>query len=376
MIFKREIEKRLIAPHGKGRVTLLSGPSQSGKSFLLQRFSGQEKNFLLLNASITQDLALIRFGSNEEIKGRLRATRFLWVDEAQIMSDLQTLVSRILNLLPDLQIILSVNSLTEELNEWIGENIPQIRWLKIFPLSWSEFELDTGKIQANSDLENRILYGMFPEVIMHPGNESNILNKIISVSVLEDIFSRASIRKTEIPKKLLRILAINLGTEISCNEMARLVEVDKNTIIHYLEILENAFVVFRLNSLSRNGSYEVSDGRKYYFYDTGIRNAILKNFNPPELRLDWEALWENFLIAEKLKSNQNNGIWADCFFWRSYQQQKVEYLEETSAGMNAWKFKWNSVKGKKFPITFSNAYPGSVFEVINKDNFHNFLGID
>ena len=211
---------------------------------------------------------------------------------------------------------------------------------------------------------------------MHPGNESNILNKIISVSVLEDIFSRASIRKTEIPKKLLRILAINLGTEISCNEMARLVEVDKNTIIHYLEILENAFVVFRLNSLSRNGSYEVSDGRKYYFYDTGIRNAILKNFNPPELRLDWEALWENFLIAEKLKSNQNNGIWADCFFWRSYQQQKVEYLEETSAGMNAWKFKWNSVKGKKFPITFSNAYPGSVFEVINKDNFHNFLGID
>jgi predicted AAA+ superfamily ATPase len=189
------------------------------------------------------------------------------------------------------------------------------------------------------------------------------------------LLSYKGIRKPEIIERLLKALAFQIGNQVSYNELAITVQADKNTISTYIDLLEKAFVIFRLQPLSRNLRNEISTSRKIYFYDTGIRNSIINNLNPFEYRNDVGALWENFIIAERLKYTSYNAIYSNIYFWRSHQKQEIDYIEERNGKLFAYEFKWNADKTNKFSAFFIQSYPDSETHIINSRNFLSFLGI-
>ena len=210
-------------------------------------------------------------------------------------------------------------------------------------------------------------------MINKQGNERETLRQLSGSFLYKYLLSYQGIRKPDLLEKLLRAVALQTGSEVSYSELASLLQVDRKTIITYLDLLEKAFVIFRLQAFSGNLRNEITSTRKIYFYDTGIRNALLANFNPLNIRQDTGALWENFLISERMKHLHYNGIWANCFFWRTKDRQEIDYLEEREGKLYAFEFKWNPVKKHRFPVTFLNAYPGSSAELISQDNFSDFI---
>ncbi|MEA2013015.1 MAG: DUF4143 domain-containing protein, partial [Verrucomicrobiota bacterium] len=190
----------------------------------------------------------------------------------------------------------------------------------------------------------------------------------------KDIFSWEQIKKPVLLEKILTALALQLGNEVKYNELAQLTGVDFSTVERYIDLLEKAFVIFKLSSLNRNMRNEIKKGRKIYFYDTGIRNAIIKNFNPLAMRQDTGALWENFLIIERMKHNHYSNRLANSFFWRTHSQQEIDYIEEYGGQLHAYEFKWNPKRKKKFAKSFIKAYPNSEMQIISQDNFDAFVG--
>jgi hypothetical protein len=214
---------------------------------------------------------------------------------------------------------------------------------------------------------------MYPDVINEPGNERKILNNLAGSYLYKDIFTFQDVRKPEIIESLLEALALQIGSEVSYNELATLLGIDQITVRRYIDLLEKTFVIFRLRSFSRNVRNELKKSRKIYFYDNGIRNAILSNFSDIELRTDKGALWENFLVSERIKLLNNHLLYANKYFWRTTQQQEIDYIEERDGRITAYEFKWNKNSRKKIPQTFVKAYPESTSELINTDNYLDFL---
>ena len=242
---------------------------------------------------------------------------------------------------------------------------------QMFPVSWSEFENNVGYIKAQQQLELRLLYGMYPDVINNFGNEYEILKNLVSSYLYKDILALTGIRKSDVLEKILQALALQIGSEVSYNEIAQLVGVDKNTVSNYIDLLEKSFVIFKLNSFSRNVRNEIKANRKIYFYDNGVRNMLIGNFNFLEFRQDKGVLWENFLISERMKVLSYQNSVAKPYFWRTTQQQEIDYIETVADDVNAYEFKWKAKK-VKLPKTFSDNYQGS-FTVVTADNFREFL---
>jgi predicted AAA+ superfamily ATPase len=213
---------------------------------------------------------------------------------------------------------------------------------------------------------------MYPDVINNFGNEYEILKNLVSSYLYKDILALAGIRKSDILEKILQALALQIGSEVSYNEIAQLVGVDKNTVNTYIDLLEKSFVVFRLNSFSKNIRNEIKANKKIYFYDTGVRNMVIGNFNALALHQDKGALWENFMMAERMKFLSYSQSLAKPYFWRTTTQQEVDYIETNADAVSAFEFKWASTKKAKLPKSFIEAYNPS-FMVVNQDNFREFL---
>jgi predicted AAA+ superfamily ATPase len=215
---------------------------------------------------------------------------------------------------------------------------------------------------------------MYPDVLNNPGEEQRILANLVSSYLYKDLLSFNQVRKPVVLEKLLQALALQMGNEASYNELANLLSVSKETVIHYIDLLEKAFVVFRLHPLRRNLRQELSTARKIYFYDTGIRNALIGNFNPLHLRNDTGAIWENFLLSERMKKNHyTERLFAKGFFWRLVQGGEIDYVEENAGSFSAFEFKWNTAKKGKYPRPFQGAYPDSTFQTITPENFIEFI---
>jgi uncharacterized protein len=242
----------------------------------------------------------------------------------------------------------------------------------MFPISWSEFEQGVGYIKAQQQLELRLLYGMYPDVINNFGNEYEILKNLVSSYLYKDILALAGIRKSDVLQKILQALALQVGSEVSYNEIAQLVGIDKNTVNNYIDLLEKSFVVFRLTSYRKNIRNEIKANKKIYFYDNGVRNMVIGNFNALNLRQDKGALWENFVIAERMKYLSYTQSLARPYFWRTTTQQEIDYIETNADAMAAFEFKWANTKKSKLPKSFVEAYNPS-FLVVNKENFREFL---
>ncbi|MBK8921589.1 MAG: ATP-binding protein [Saprospirales bacterium] len=357
------------------KALLIIGPRQTGKTTLVhsiaRSYAGQS---LYLNA----DELLIRERLSDASTNRLRAiignARFVVIDEAQRVKNIGITLKLIIDQMPEVKIIATGSSALDLANE-INEPLTGRKYeFNLFPVSWQEWAAHVGVLQAETGLEQRMLYGMYPDVLNNAGEEQRILANLVSSYLYKDLLSFSQVRKPFVLENLLQALALQLGNEVSYNELANLLSVSKETVMHYIDLLEKAFVVFRLHPLRRNLRQELATARKIYFLDTGVRNALIGNFNPLHLRNDTGALWENFLLSERMKKNHYaERLFAKAYFWRLVQGGEIDYVEEDGGRFSAFEFKWNPAKKGKHPKSFQEAYPGSPFLTVTPENFLEFV---
>lgn len=372
-MIERQIEKTILSKTGTGKAIILLGPRQTGKTTLLEKIAGQTGEYLLIDCDDSLVRSRLENAGTEDIRRIIGNYKTVFFDEAQRIKNIGLVLKIITDRFKDVLLLVSGSSSLELLSE-INEPLTGRKWeYYLFPISWTELSNNAGYLKSIQQLETRILFGMYPEVINNQGNEREILKQLSGSILYKDLLSYQGIRKPDLLEKLLRAVALQTGNEVSYNEFASLLQVDRKTIITYLDLLEKAFVIFRLHAYSGNMRNEITSTRKIYFYDTGIRNALLSNFNPLNIRLDTGALWENFLVSERMKHLHYSGIWANCFFWRTTARQEIDYLEERDGKLHAYEFKWNPLKKHRFPATFLKAYPGSSAELISQNNFSEFI---
>ena len=245
--------------------------------------------------------------------------------------------------------------------------------LHLFPISFEEMAVQDGFIHENRLLPHRLVYGYYPEVVTAKGNEKELLKFISDSYLYKDILLWDKIKKSDKIVKLLQALAYQVGNEVSFNEISKLIGLDNQTVEKYIQLLEQIYIIFRLPAFSRNNRKELKRSRKIYFYDNGIRNALISDFRLLEMRNDIGVLWENFLISERMKYKGYHNVWAQSYFWRTHDQQEIDYIEEMDGTLYAYEFKWNASKNTKLPKTFSRTYPNHEFKVISPDNYEEFV---
>ncbi len=364
----------IIKGLNRGKIVILIGPRQVGKTTLAQKIAQQiDLKTLWLNGDETDIRILFSDITSIRLKAIIGNNKLLIIDEAQRIKNIGITLKLIYDQIKGVRVLATGSSafeLTSEINEPLTG---RKREFFLYPLSYQEMFQHTSFLDENRMLEHRLIYGYYPEVINNPGDEKGILSEISESYLYKDILSYGKIKKPALLEKLLQALALQIGNEVSYHELGQLIGADNQTVERYIDLLEKTYVIFRLVSLSRNMRNEIKKGRKIYFYDTGIRNAIIKNFIPLNLRKDVGALWENFLISERLKINHYTQKLVNRFFWRSTTQKEVDYIEEQNGKLYAYEFKWNPKKKVKIPRSFTNLYPEAETQLINPQNFIEFI---
>src|SRR6185437_78581 len=369
-IIKDFIEKDFFS----GKAIVVLGPRQVGKTTLIKEIL-KEKRHLYLNADDGTVRRLLNAPDTFQLKQIIGDETIVFIDEAQRLELVGLTLKLIIDQFKNVQLIVSGSSALEISNQ-TNEPLTGRKWeYLLYPISWEEFEDSVGFVESEKQLEHRLVYGMYPDVINYTGKEKEVLQQLANSYLYKDILSLANIRKPELLERLLQALALQLGSEVSYNELAQLLQIDKKTIMVYIDLLEKAFIIFRLRSFSRNLRNEIKNNRKIYFWDNGIRNIILANLNPIDLRQDKGALWENFLISERLKILQYHKTLANSFFWRTTQQQEIDYVEESNGNIHAYEFKWKNEGRKRIPTSFVKAYQAAG-TTISRHNFRSFLEKD
>lgn len=368
----RVIEKKLKNQFFKGKALVLVGPRQTGKSTLVQKLLKNYTDVLFLDGDDFNVREQLEKPKTAILKRLIAQNKVVFIDEAQRVSNIGITAKIITDQFKDVQLVLSGSS-AFELNNQINEPLTGRKWeYNLFPISWEEWQNHIGFLKANQQLETRLIYGMYPDVLNYEGQEEEVLHNLVNSYLYKDILALSGIKKTDVLQKLTQALALQMGSEVSYNELAQLLGINKETVSSYIDILEKAYIVFRVNPFSRNIRNEIKTNRKIYFYDNGIRNTIISNFNRLDLRADKGALWENFLITERLKYLHYHQKYTNTYFWRTTQQQEIDWIEEKGGKLTAYEFKWSSKKKVKFPATFKKKYDAT-FEVINKDNYFEFI---
>jgi uncharacterized protein len=366
------IEQKLF----QGKALIILGPRQVGKSTLLNMISaGLKKDMLFLNCDNNDTRKQLSEPGINELRRIIGKSEIVFIDEAQRVLNIGLTLKLITDQMPEVQLIVTGSS-SLELSNLVNEPLTGRKFeYQLFPLSFQEISNHYGYLEAKRNLHQFIVYGTYPDVVNNQGNESEVLSNLVSSYLFKDVFMYQDIRKPEFIEQLLEALALQMGSEVSFNELAQLLKSDPHTVQRYISLLEKAFIIFRLRSFSRNVRNELKKSRKIYFYDNGIRNAILGNYSQLDSRTDRGALWENFFIAERMKYLHYNKIYAKRFFWRTAQQMEIDYLEDYNGKLTAFEIKWNPTKKHKFPVTFTKNYQDADCFLIHHDNFQNYLGV-
>ncbi len=371
---------RLLSQHIKNKLSdnkaiLIFGPRQTGKTTLLRSIFEKKPSVLWLNGDDQDSQNLFNEASVNRFKTFLKPYQYVIIDEAQAIPDIGLKLKLITDHLPEIKLIATGSSSFDLANK-TAEPLTGRKWeYQLFPMSYGELCQHHGIWEETKMLKNRLIYGYYPEIVMNPGNEKELLNQLTSAYLYKDVLIWANIRHSDTLIKLLQALALQLGSEVSYNELSRTLGIDKITVEKYIDLLEKAYVIFRLNAFSRNSRNEIKRGKKIYFYDNGIRNALISNFNDINLRNDEGALWENFLIAERKKYLAHNQIWTNVYFWRTHTQVELDYIEETDGKLNVYEFKYNDAKAlkSKVPAYFAANYSNYEFKAISPNNINEFL---
>ncbi len=374
IMIKRALFQKLNDKFNKGKAIVLLGPRQVGKTTLINTCL-EGKDFLLLNGDDPEIRNLLENTGVSKLRLIIGKNTLVFIDEAQRIKDIGLIAKMIIDQFKEVQLLLSGSSALE-INQSTQEPLTGRKFeYQLFPISWEEFENHVGYLEANTQLEERLIYGMYPDVLNNRSEAGEILKQLTTSYLYKDVLSITGIKKPELLDKLLKALALQVGSEVSYNELANLLQIDKTTVSKYIDLLEKAYIVFRLNSYSSNQRNEIKNNRKIYFYDNGIRNMIINNLNPLELRTDKGALWENFLISERIKLQQYNQLYTNNYFWRTVQKQEIDFVEETNGQVTAYEFKWNSKGKAKIPAVFLNQY-NAIGKIIDKENFREFVRND
>jgi predicted AAA+ superfamily ATPase len=374
-MYSRLLSDRIIKRIDSGKAIVVTGPRQAGKTTLIETIL-KPKDYLLLDGDDPKTRTILTLPNTEQIRLILGNHKCVFIDEAQRIEGIGLTMKIITDRFKDVQLFVSGSS-SFDLSNNINEPLTGRKWeYKLFPISWEEYENHHGYLFAEQNLENRLLYGFYPDVLNNAGDEVSILRNLVNSYLYKDVLSFAGIRKPEVLEKLVQALALQVGSEVNYSELTQTVNVDKNTIGKYIDILEKGYIIFKLSSFSRNVRNEIKTNKKIFFYDNGIRNMVIGNFNPIELRTDKGALWENFLISERIKQIEYKQSLARSYFWRTKQQQEVDFVEENGGKISGFEFKWlNKKNSSKLPKTFTDAYHAEA-KIIDKTNFREFVIID
>ncbi len=359
-----------------GKVILLLGARQVGKTTLLKTLMQEQKidDVLFLNCDEPQNVSLLTNRNMREIEALLGNHKFIVIDEAQRVDNIGLTLKLMVDNIKEIQIIATGSSafeLRNRLNEPLtGRKLEY----QMFPISTNEIWQSEGYLEVKRLFEHRLIYGSYPDILTHSGNARDLLITLTDSYLYKDILSTDSLRKPEILNKLLRALAYQVGEEVSYNELAQTIGTDNKTVEKYVDLLEKCYIIFRLNGLSRNLRNELKRAKKIYFYDNGVRNAVIQQFASIDMRNDMGALWENFFISERIKHNHYNQHYCNIYFWRTKSQQEIDYIEECDGTMTAFEMKWNPKKANvRFPKSFLEAYNIKETVTITPDNYLDWL---
>jgi len=370
-ILSKEIDKRLF----DGKAIIILGARQVGKTSLLHsKFDGNPDVLWLEGDNLETQLLFENF-SLPFAKTLIGDKKILIIDEAQNILNIGTKLKIIIDQIKNIQIVATGSSSFDLANK-INEPLTGRKWeYKLFPISFAEMVAHHGFFEEYSMLEQRLIYGYYPDVVMQKDdNMVEVLQELATSYLYKDVLKWENIQKSDRMIKLLQALAFQVGSQVSYTELGKICGLDAKTIEKYIVLLEQAFIIFRLNSFSRNQRNELKFSKKIYFYDNGIRNALIANFNSVNLRNDIGALWENFLISERQKKNHFARSYANSWFWRTQTQKEIDYLEEKDGVIHAFEFKWNKNKKTRTPSDFMKSYPNAVYTTITPENFYEFVG--
>lgn len=359
------------------KVLFIIGARRVGKTELLKKYMASipKKDYVFLRGDDFNDAQLLRERSVQNYKQLLGNRQILIIDEAQEILEIGKKLKLIVDALPNVKVIVTSSAFT--LSSDVGEPlVGRKNTLFLFPLAQMEFSQEETHQKTVSHLENRLIYGAYPELEQYEQliDKTDYLKEILNTYLLKDILAFEGIKKAEKILDLLRLIAFQVGNEVSMQELGKQLGIAKSTVERYLELLTKVFVIFKLKGFSRNLRKEVTKNSKWYFYDNGIRNIIINNMNPISLRNDVGALWENYLASERIKYQNYNRMLVSNYFWRTYDQQEIDWIEDRDGSLHAFEFKWNSKRKSKVPVAWKKTYESATFKIINPETYLDWIG--
>lgn len=358
----------------KGKALLIFGPRQVGKTtFVENLIADLNKKTLFLNGDESDVLALFENPNASKLKNIIGNNEILVIDEAQRITNIGIVLKIIVDQIKTVQVIATGSSSFELANK-LNEPLTGRKYeMYLFPIAFAEMVTHNDLLEEKRALEQRLIYGSYPEIITNPIDAKEHIKLIANSYLYKDLFLLDQIAKPVLLQKIVKALALQVGSEVNYNELAKLIQIDNKTVEKYIDLLEKAFVVFKLPALSGNVRNEIKKGKKIYFYDNGVINAITGNFNPISQRTDIGSLWENYIISERIKHLNIQQNEANSYFWRTTQQQEIDYIEKKEDAILACEIKWNSKSKYKIPVTFSTNYTNVTSKIITPATYEDFL---
>ena len=373
---ERVISDRFLKSMIPNKVLVLLGPRRVGKTSFLKHLTTTIKEPILqLNGEDIATVEVLKQRTVENYKRLMGKNAILIIDEAQKIPNIGLILKLIVDEIDGIKVIVTGSSMFDLTNQ-LGEPLTGRKiTFQLYPIAQMEYQKEENLVKTKSNLEERLIYGSYPELLQYSSNEEKTayLRELVSSYLLKDILGHDGIRNSGKMIDLLRLIAFQIGKEVSLDELAKQLGISRNTVERYLDLLSKVFVIYKLQGFSRNLHKEVTKSHKWYFYDNGIRNALISNFNNFNLRNDIGELWENYLLSERIKHQQYNGMVVNNYFWRTYQQQEIDWVEERGGEIFAYELKWKTDKKVKIPSAWKEAYPDSKFEVMSSDNYLDWI---
>ncbi len=371
----RLLQDKILESLTPNKAVLIFGARRVGKTVMMRQivdsYSGRT---MMLNGEDFDTLDLLQNRSVANYRHLLNGIDLLAIDEAQNVPQIGSVLKLIVDEVPGISVLASGSSSFDLLNKTGEPLVGRSTQFLLTPFSQREIAQRETVFETRQNFESRLIYGSYPEVVMMDSYERKMdyLRDIVGAYLLKDILVIDGLKNSNKMRNLLRLIAFQLGSEVSYEELGKQLGMSKTTVEKYLDLLEKVFVIYRLGAYSRNLRKEVTKAGKWYFYDNGVRNAIIGAFSPLSVRQDVGALWENYIIGERRKLNFNNLLHKEFYFWRTYDKQEIDLIEESPNGMSAFEFKWGN-KMPAAPKVFSQAYPDAVYHVVNKENYMDFV---